>query len=58
LPGQRAPFAWVDDEITHADGDWVSAHHRGDALPRSVDASIGLTDHDLSALDAWLRALR
>ncbi len=52
------PFAWVDDEITDADRDWVSAHHRGDALLRSVDASIGLTDQDLTALDAWLRGLR
>jgi hypothetical protein len=52
------PFAWVDDEITEADRDWVSAHHRGHALLRSVDASIGLTDQDLTALDAWLRGRR
>jgi hypothetical protein len=52
------PFAWVDDEITDADRDWVSAHHRGHALLPSVDASIGLTDQDLTALDAWFRGLR
>ena len=23
----RRPFAWVDDEVTDADRDWVSAHH-------------------------------
>lgn len=26
------PFAWVDNEITDADRDWVSAHHPGLAL--------------------------
>lgn len=29
------PFAWVDDEITDADRNWVSAHHRGRASCRS-----------------------
>jgi hypothetical protein len=52
------PFAWVDDEITDADRDWVSLHHRGQALLYSVDASIGLTDQDLTGLDAWLRGLQ
>ncbi|MGH3246497.1 MAG: HAD domain-containing protein [Trebonia sp.] len=52
------PFAWVDDEITDADRDWVSEHHRSQALLRSVDASIGLTDEDFIALDTWLSGLR
>jgi hypothetical protein len=52
------PFAWVDDEVTDADRDWIAAHHRGHALLRSVDASIGLTDQDLTVLDAWFRGLR
>ncbi len=51
------PFAWVDDEITDADRDWVSAHHSGPALLRTIDASRGLTDEDYAALDAWLREL-
>jgi hypothetical protein len=50
-------FAWVDDEITDADRDWVSEHHPGRALLRSVDASTGLTDSDLNALDVWFRGL-
>jgi hypothetical protein len=49
------PFAWIDDEITDADHGWVSEHHPGPALLRSVDASLGLTDQDLTALDVWLR---
>jgi hypothetical protein len=48
-------FAWVDDEITDADRDWVSAHHRGRALLHHVNSSQGLTDADFAALDAWLR---
>jgi hypothetical protein len=51
------PFAWVDDEITDADREWVPVHHRGPALLRTVDASRGLTDPDFSALEAWLREL-
>ena len=49
-------FAWADDELTDADRDWVPAHHRGRALLHPVDSSRGLTDADLAALDAWLRA--
>lgn len=51
------PFAWVDDEVTDADRDWVSAHHPGPALLRTIDASRGLTDQDFAALEAWLREL-
>jgi hypothetical protein len=52
------PFAWVDDEITDADRDWVSEHHHYQALLRTVDASTGLTDQDFIALDTWLSGLR
>jgi hypothetical protein len=51
------PFAWVDDEITDADRDWVSENHLGPALLRSVDASRGLTDQDFAVLDVWLGKL-
>ena len=51
------PFAWLDDEITDADREWVSAHYQAPALLRSVDASHGLTDQDFTALEAWLREL-
>jgi len=49
------PFAWVDDEITDADRDWVCAHHPGPALLHRVEASRGLTDQDLADIDACLR---
>jgi hypothetical protein len=51
------PFAWIDDEITEADRDWVSDHHPGPALLYSIDASRGLTDRDFAALEEWLREL-
>ena len=51
------PFAWVDDEITNADRDWVSAHHGGRALLHHVESFRGLADEDFTALDQWLRAL-
>jgi len=50
------PFAWVDDEITDADRDWIHAHHHGPALLHHVASSKGLTDDDFTALDQWLRA--
>ncbi len=49
-------FAWVDDEITDADQDWVSAHYRGQALLHRVESYRGLTNADFKALEAWLRA--
>jgi len=49
-------FAWVDDEITEADREWVAEHHTGRALLHRVDPSRGLTDDDFAALDEWLKA--
>jgi hypothetical protein len=51
------PFAWVDDEITAADVEWVAASHHGHALLRPVDGFLGITSQDLEALVAWLRSV-
>ncbi|WP_225848213.1 HAD domain-containing protein [Streptomyces sp. HPF1205] len=51
------PFAWVDDEITDADRDWVSTHHPAPALLHPIASSRGLTDEDFRILDQWLRAV-
>jgi hypothetical protein len=51
------PFAWVDDEITDADRDWVSTHHPGPALLHYVEPSRGLADQDFADLDVWLREI-
>jgi hypothetical protein len=52
------PFAWVDDEISRADREWVSAHHDAPALLLRVDARAGLSEDDLALLAAWPAALR
>ncbi|MFF3565354.1 hypothetical protein ACFYXS_35450 [Streptomyces sp. NPDC002574] len=46
-------FAWVDDEITDADRDWVAVHHDGPALLHRIDPRIGLTDDDFATLAEW-----
>jgi hypothetical protein len=50
-------FAWVDDEISDADRDWVHAHHRGPALLRRVDPRCGLTVDDFARLARWAEDL-
>jgi Swiss Army Knife RNA repair-like protein len=47
-------FAWVDDEITRSDREWVEDRHPGPALLLRVDPRSGLTTADLTALAAWL----
>jgi hypothetical protein len=51
------PFAWVDDEITDADQDWVCVHYSGRVLLHRVEPFRGLTADDFATLDHWLRAL-
>jgi hypothetical protein len=47
-------FAWVDDEITDADQEWVSEHHPGPALLLRIDPHVGLAAADLAALTEWV----
>lgn len=49
-------FAWVDDEITQPDRQWVAEHHAGRALLHRVESTRGLTDDDFRALDEWLKS--
>lgn len=51
------PFAWIDDQITDADRDWVRACHDGPALLRYVDPAIGLAAQDFEALALWAEAM-
>jgi hypothetical protein len=48
-------FAWVDDEITDADQEWIDEHHPGVALLLRVDPHAGLTSADLDRLAWWVR---
>jgi hypothetical protein len=50
-------FAWVDDEITRADRDWVDAHHEGPALLHRIDPQRGLQPGDYAVLEAWAAKL-
>ncbi|NUT38399.1 MAG: hypothetical protein HOV86_00300 [Thermoactinospora sp.] len=49
-------FAWVDDEITDADREWVAAHHEGPALLHRVEPAVGLVEEDLAVLARWVLA--
>lgn len=55
---QGRPFAWIDDEISEIDREWVAAHHDGPALLHRVDPRDGLTGADYRELDEWLRGTR
>ncbi|MEU6095659.1 hypothetical protein [Streptomyces sp. NPDC047079] len=44
------PFAWVDDEQTPADEEYVAAHHPGRALLHHVNPRLGLRPDDFTAL--------
>lgn len=50
-------FAWVDDEVTDKDREYVARHHAGPALLHAVSPRVGLTDADFEALTAWAAQL-
>jgi hypothetical protein len=52
------PFAWVDDEITDVDREWVRAHHPGPALLHRADPRHGLAEADYEVLREWLQKVR
>lgn len=47
------PFAWVDDEITDADREWVASEHPGEALLLEIDPAYGLLPGDFTRLADW-----
>ena len=51
------PFAWVDDEITDTDREYVAREHDGPALLHHVDPAKGLLDPDFHALHVWASKL-
>jgi hypothetical protein len=48
------PFAWLDDEITAADQEWVAERHDAEALLLRIDPRTGLTVDDVDAVGRWL----
>ncbi|MBY8345741.1 hypothetical protein LXH13_09925 [Streptomyces spinosirectus] len=52
------PFAWVDDEQSPADEEYVSAHHGAPALLHHVSPRLGLREADFAALAEFAATLR
>lgn len=50
------PFAWIDDELTEADQDWVADNYPEEALLHRIDAVTGLVDADYLTISRWSRA--
>lgn len=48
-----SPFAWLDDELTARDRDWLFHHHPAPTLLFRVDSTRGIGDEELDALDQW-----
>ncbi|NEA52408.1 hypothetical protein [Streptomyces sp. SID10815] len=47
------PFAWIDDDFTDADREFVSASHDGPALLHFVSPRLGLLPADFDTLAVW-----
>jgi len=47
------PFAWLDDEITARDGEYVREHHRAPSALVQVSPFVGLTEDHLHHLHVW-----
>lgn len=50
-------FAWIDDDFTDRDRDYVTRHHDGLALLHWISPRLGLLEDDLQALTAWADSL-
>ncbi|MFE6126766.1 hypothetical protein ACFQ6Q_00615 [Streptomyces sp. NPDC056437] len=51
------PFAWIDDEISLRDTDYIAANHDGPALLHRVSPRLGLLQDDFDTLAAWAATL-
>jgi hypothetical protein len=51
------PFAWVDDELTRSDEEWVRARYDAATLLLPVDPATGLCRHHFEQLAAFARGL-
>lgn len=47
------PFAWLDDEISARDGEYVREHHSGPSALIQVAPLVGLTEDHLLRLRSW-----
>nr|WBO77250.1 hypothetical protein SBE_000759 [Streptomyces sp. SBE_14.2] len=54
---QGRPFAWIDDEQTAPDTEYVTTHHPAPALLHHVNPRIGLRDPDFAVLKEFAAGL-
>lgn len=47
------PFAWIDDEVTDVDREYVADFHPGPALLLTVNPRLGLLPADFEQLAEW-----
>lgn len=51
------PFAWIDDEISQTDEEYIHDVHGPHAMLRKIDPAIGLTGDDFTELRDWSESL-
>lgn len=51
------PFAWVDDEISQWDDQYIGEHHGGRSKLMKIDPVTGLTQEHFDELTAWAPTL-
>jgi hypothetical protein len=51
------PFAWLDDEISPHDRDWLHNNYPAPTLLQPVDPHQGVTPQTLTTLESWLHNL-
>lgn len=51
------PFAWLDDEPTTLDSDWLADHHPAATLLQVIDPHEGVTPQSLTTVESWLHNL-
>lgn len=47
------PFAWVDDEVSRWDEQYLQDVHESPVMLRKIDPAVGLTDTDFVELREW-----
>ena len=52
------PFAWLDDELTDLDREWLTSRHPAPTFLQHVDPHRGVTPETLTTLECWLQSLR
>jgi hypothetical protein len=51
------PFAWIDDDISDDDRQYVARQHPGPALLHYVNPALGLLDGDFATMANWATSL-